>query len=300
MNILVTGATGLIGRELCRELVKAGHRLVALSRNPRKGLGVEAELVTWQPESGPPPRAALTGIEAVIHLAGENVSGRWTPERKRQIRDSRVLGTRHLVMGMRQSVTPPRLLISGSAVGIYGNRGDELLTERAAPGQGFLADVCCEWEAEANQAQAFARVVTVRTGIVLSRAGGALQTMLPAFRMGVAGKLGHGRQWFPWIHLADIVGLICHALQSEQVQGPVNGVAPHAVTNEEFTKELAAALNRPALLPVPKFALDLLFGEMAAVLLGSQRASPEAALRSGYQFRFPWLKAALQDLFRRS
>lgn len=299
MKILITGATGLIGKALSEVLVAEGHQIVVLTRNPARATGIAGAVAyAWQPEQERPPVAAFDGVTAVIHLAGENVAARWTPEHKRRIRDSRVLGTRNLVQGMRQSPTPPSIFISSSAVGLYGNRGDEQLTEQAAPGTGFLVDVCREWETEIEQAQLFgARTVALRTGVVLSRAGGALKTMLPAFQFGVAGKLGDGRQWFPWIHLADILGLIRHALLNEGVRGPLNGVAPNPVTNEEFTKELAAVLNRPALIPVPKFALELLFGEMAAVLLASQRVLPEAALKAGYQFRFPWLRAALRDLF---
>ena len=298
MKILMTGATGLIGSALLPVLQADGHELVVLTRNPsRAQLPVGTQAFAWQPEREPPPSAAFANVEAVIHLAGENVAGRWTAERKRAIRDSRVLGTRHLVAGMQAATQPPRVLISGSAVGWYGDRGDELLTERSALGSGFLAEVCREWEHESEQAQASgARVVTLRIGVVLSRAGGALEKMLPAFQFGVAGKLGEGRQWFPWIHIADIVGLFRHVLLLETVRGPLNGVAPNPVTNAEFTKALAAALHRPALFPVPKFALELLFGEMAATVLASQRVMPEAALAAGYQFQFPWLADALRDL----
>lgn len=299
MKILITGATGLIGTALSQALTADGHHLVVLTRNPaRATLSARATAYAWQPEREPPPLAAFEDVTAVIHLAGENVAVRWTAERKRRIRDSRVLGTRNLVLGMQQCPMPPSIFIAGSAVGLYGDRGDEQLTEQAAPGQGFLVDVCREWEAESEQAQAFgARTVALRTGVVLSRAGGALKTMLPAFQCGVAGKLGDGRQWFPWIHSADIVGLTQHALLNEGVRGPLNAVAPNPVTNAEFTKELAAVLHRPALIPVPKFALELLFGEMAEVLLASQRVVPEAALQSGYQFRFPMLREALRELF---
>lgn len=305
MRILVSGATGLIGKQLCQRLLSEGHELAVLSRNPAKFTafsinGTKPAAFAWQPERELPPVEALAGVDAVIHLAGESVTGRWTAERKRSIRDSRLLGTRNLVEGMKRAAVPPKVLISGSAVGFYGQRGDELLAENAEPGQGFLAEVCREWENAAWAAEsAGVRVVTVRTGVVLMREGGALKTMLPAFECGIAGKLSDGRQWFPWIHAHDIVGLFRHALLTESLRGPLNGVAPNPVTNEEFTKELAAALNRPALLPVPKLALELLFGEMATVVLASQRVVPTAALRSGYQFRFPWLREALQELFVR-
>ena len=300
MKILITGATGLIGRALCQKLASAGHELIGLSRSKQPSTDLPVRFYPWQPLTELPPLAAFEGVEAVIHLAGESVAGRWTPERKRQIRDSRVVGTRNLVAGLQQSGSAPSVFISGSAVGLYGDRGDATLTEQASPGHGYLVDVCREWEAEARQAETLGtRVVLLRTGVVLSPDGGALQTMLPAFQFGVAGKLSNGRQWFPWIHLADIVGLILHALHTPEVRGPLNGAAPNPVTNEEFTKELAAVLNRPALFPVPKFALDLLFGEMAAVMLASQRVIPEAALQSGYRFQFPWLRQALKDLLRR-
>jgi uncharacterized protein len=299
MKVLITGATGLIGKALRKALLAEGHEIVVLTRNPARATDLAGtKAFAWQPEQERPPTEAFEGITAVIHLAGENVAARWTPEHKRRIHDSRVLGTRNLVLEMRQSPKPPAILISSSAVGFYGDRGDAQLTEQAAPGTGFLVDVCRSWEAEIGQAQTFGvHTVALRTGVVLSRAGGALKTMLPAFQFGVAGKLGTGRQWFPWIHIADIVGLIQHALLHDGVHGPLNGVAPNPVTNEEFTKELAAVLNRPAFIPVPKFALQLLFGEMAAVMLASQRVLPTAALHSGYRFRFPWLREALDDLF---
>jgi uncharacterized protein len=299
MKILVTGATGLIGRALCRVLASEGHPLVVLSRHPAGAANLAAKnAFAWQPEQAEPPVEAFDGVEAVIHLAGENVAARWTAERKQRIRDSRVLGTRNLVAGMKRAATPPRILLSGSAVGFYGDRGDELLTETSEPGAGFLAAVCAEWEQAANQAQTFgARVVTLRTGVVLSPDGGALKKMLPAFQFGVGGKLGAGRHWFPWIHIADSVGLFRHALLTETLTGAVNGTAPNPVTNEEFTKELAAVLNRPAIFSVPKLALELLFGEMALVMLASQRVLPEVALKSGYHFQFPWLRLALEDLF---
>lgn len=300
MRILVTGATGLMGKQLCAQLRQAGHSLVILTRHVASVVQLAQQTAfAWQPEQALPSAVAFDGVSAVVHLAGEPVAARWTSEHKRRIRDSRVLGTRNLVQAMQRLTPPPRIFISSSAVGFYGDRGDELLTEKTASRYGFLPDVCAEWEREALQAESSgARVTLLRTGVVLDPAGGALKTMLPAFKLGIAGKLGNGRQWFPWIHRDDITGLILHALNNEQVRGPLNGVAPNPVTNEEFTKELAAVLNRPALIPVPKLALDILFGEMAAVTLASQRVIPQAALDTGYQFKFPWLRAALQDLFK--
>ncbi len=300
MKVLMTGATGLIGRQLCAQLTAEGHSITVLSRRVDSAKSVAHQAAfAWQPEQALPPMAALEGVEAVIHLAGEPVAQRWSSEVKRRIRDSRVLTTRNLVQAMSQLPNAPKVLVSGSAVGLYGNRGDERLTESAKQGHGFLTDVCAEWESEALKAESFGtRVALIRTGVVLDLAGGALKTMLPAFKLGIAGRLGDGRQWFPWIHRDDILGLLRWALMNDNARGAFNGAAPNAVTNEEFTKELAAALNRPALLPVPKFALDLLFGEMAGVMLASQRVEPQAALSAGFTFRFPHLRAALQDLFK--
>ena len=300
MKVLITGATGLIGRQLCAQLTGEGHSITVLTRRVESAKSVAHQAAfVWQPEGSLPPMAALAGVEAVIHLAGEPVAQRWSLEIKRRIRDSRVLSTRNLVQAISQLESAPKVFVSGSAVGIYGNRGDERLAENTKAGQGFLSDVCAEWEHEALQAEAFGtRVALIRTGVVLDPAGGALKTMLPAFKLGIAGKLGNGRQWFPWIHRDDILGLLRWAMMNENARGAFNGAAPNPVTNEEFTKELAAALNRPALIPVPKFALNILFGEMASVMLASQRVVPQAALNAGFTFRFPQLREALQDLFK--
>jgi uncharacterized protein len=216
---------------------------------------------------------------------------------KRKIRDSRVIGTRNLVAGIGAMPARPRVLVCASAIGYYGDRGDEILTEDSPPGKGFLPETCVEWEREAKAAEQLGvRVVPLRIGIVLGRGGGALKQMLPPFRMGAGGRLGDGRQWMSWVHLDDIVGLAEWALRNEAIAGPVNAAAPGAVRNEEFTRELGRALGRPAVIPVPTFGLKLLFGEMARVLLESQRAQPKVAENGGYQFRFPELTAALRDL----
>jgi uncharacterized protein len=300
MKVLMTGATGLIGRQLCAQLTHEGYAVTVLTRRVESAKGLACQSAhAWQPEQALPPMAALAGVEAVIHLAGEPVAQRWSAEIKRRIRDSRVLSTRNLVAAMRQLERPPKVLVSSSAVGLYGHRGDERLNEKAQAGEGFLSEVCAEWESEALKAESFGtRVALIRTGVVLDPAGGALKTMLPAFKAGIAGKLGDGRQWFPWIHRDDILGLLRWAMTNANVRGAFNGAAPNPVTNEEFTKELAAVLNRPALIPVPKFALNLLFGEMAAVMLASQRVEPQAVLSAGFTFRFPLLREALQDLFK--
>lgn len=299
MKLLITGATGLIGRTLSRQMTGEGHPVAALSRTPDKARHLPGRFFKWNPQSDLPPAEALLGAQAVVHLAGEHIAaGRWSDEVKRRIRDSRVLGTRHLVSAM--EFTPPRVFVCASAVGFYGDRGDEVLDEHAAPGTGFLSEVCQEWEHEADRAAGFGvRVVKLRIGVVLSREGGALAEMLPLFKFGLAGKLGSGQQWFPWIHLDDIVGLIRHAIFTDDVRGPLNGVAPGIVTNAEFTSTLAAALHRPAFFAVPAFALKLGLGEMADMLLASMRVTPVVALNTGYQFNHPTLAPALNHLLGR-
>jgi uncharacterized protein len=303
MKILITGATGLIGRAICRRLSDEGHQLVVLSRQPEKAKVVgNAKVFSWQPELGPPERMVWEGVDAVIHLAGEPIDAtRWTDEQKRRIRDSRVKGTRHLMMGIGGIITDrPKILVSGSAVGYYGDRGDEELDEISAPasaGQGLLTDLCRQWEGEALQGQELGlRVTLVRTGMVLDAAGGALEKMLLPFKLGLGGRIGDGRQWFPWIHIDDIAGIFCHALFKRELSGPINGVAPGIVRNETFTNELAAALRRPVIFSVPEFVLKIMMGEMAEIALTSQRVIPRVALETGYNFRFPILKAALANL----
>lgn len=303
MNVLITGATGLIGRKVCQLLANEGHQIVALSRRPPVAIGLNGvSAVRWEPEAESPPAQVWDGVDAVIHLAGEPVAAaRWTDEQKRRIRDSRVKGARNLVAGMRVTPRLPKVLISASAVGFYGDRGDEILNEGSGPGHDFLSEVCLAWEAEAAQAREFGvRVAFVRTGIALSPSGGALEKMLPLFKLGLGGRLGDGRQWFPWIHIDDIAGIFRHALITPAVDGAINGVAPGIATNEEFTRELAATLNRPAFFPVPAFALRVMMGEMAAALLASQRVVPQVATDTGYSFKYPNLRPALESLLKTS
>jgi len=298
MKALVTGATGFVGPRLLRLL----DRPVVLSRDPeraRAALGsLAGRVLRWDPLQGPPPADAFEGVDTVLHLAGESVSaGRWTAAQKARIRDSRVVGTRHLVQGLVQARSGPRTLVSASAVGYYGDRGDEELTEAAAPGGDFLAGVCVEWEREALAAADHGvRVVTARTGIVLGAGGGALAKMLPPFKLGGGGPLGNGRQWMPWIHVADLARLYLHAAETTAIVGPMNAVAPEPVRNSEFTKALGRQLHRPAFMPAPYLGLRLLFGEFAQVLFASQRVIPRVALDTGFVFQFPEIAAALREI----
>jgi uncharacterized protein len=299
VKIAVTGATGFIGRSLCAELARRGDQVVALTRDPvraRAALpGVEA--IEW---SGRESRA-LPAVDALVNLAGEPIAGRWNAEKKRRFRESRVDNTRRLVEEVRAMEPRPSVLVSASAVGYYGDRGEESLTEASGPGNSFLAELCHDWEAEAQRAGEFGvRVVCPRFGVVLDRDGGALQSMLTPFRLGLGGPLGSGRQWFPWIHRADVIGLLLLALDSPAAGGALNVVAPEAVRNRDFTHTLGAVLHRPTLLPVPAFALRLLLGEFAGELLSSQRVVPEQAQALGYSFRFPGLEAALRDILARN
>jgi uncharacterized protein (TIGR01777 family) len=296
MYIAITGASGLIGRRLLREFTSAGHTLHVLSRHAGTNLPAGVKLSVWDPAKGAPPQECLEPADAVIHLAGEPVAQRWTSEVKQRIRQSRVEATRGLVEAMRGLSHRPATLVSASATGYYGPRADEILDESSPPGPGFLPEVCVGWEREAQGAAALGiRVVRIRIGIVLDPRGGALARMLPPFRLGVGGRLGSGRQWMSWIHLTDLVEMIRFAIE-QPTQGVLNGVSPAPVTNREFTSELAHAVHRPAIFPVPALALRVIFGEMSKVLLESQRVIPRAAEGAGFRFRFPTLRPALEDL----
>lgn len=299
MRITLTGASGFLGRPLIKRLLQDGHQISLLTRKASLGLPAEVRIFLWDAQREEPPLEALSGAEAVIHLAGESVSQRWTPGVKKAIRSSRVDSTRLLVQALSTLAERPALFLSGSATGFYGERGDEELNENSALGKGFLSEVCMEWEQQANLARSLGiRVHTLRTGVVLGLGGGALAKMLPPFRAGIGGKLGSGKQWMSWIHWEDWVELVVHLLHAPIASGPVNLCAPNPVRNEEFTQALAQALRRPAFLPVPEFALKFLFGEMAAVILGSQRVLADVALGSGYRFRYPELASALKTLLQ--
>src|SRR5579863_3900725 len=275
MIIAVTGASGFIGRRLTERLRAEGHTVREISL--RRGTPM------------------VPVCHAVVHLAGEPVAQRWTRSARERILTSRVEGTKSLVKAL--SEHPPPVLISASGIGYYGSRGDEILTERSKRGADFLAQVVIGWEREARAAEQLGvRVVPLRFGMVLGRGGGALKKMLLPFRLGLGGRLGSGRQWMSWIHLDDLISLIGFAIESAQCKGAINGVAPHPVTNAEFTHDLADALHRPAIFPVPELALKLLYGEMSEVILGSQRVVPEAALQAGFEFRFPELGPALRQI----
>jgi uncharacterized protein len=296
MNITISGASGLIGRRLMKTLGAAGHSLTVLSRHAGMNMPAGVRLLAWDPSRGQPPAESLREADAVVHLAGEPVAQHWTEDSKRRIRESRVAGTRSLVEALAKLEQRPQTLVSSSAVGYYGSRGDEILTESSSPGSGFLADVCRAWETEAFAAEQLGmRVVCIRTGVLLDLRGGALARMLTPFRLGAGGPIGGGRQWMSWIHAQDLADLYRFAVENS-VRGSLNGTAPHPVFNADFTRALASALRRPAVLPVPAFALRLLFGEMSSVLLASQRALPRAAEDAGFKFRFPELPGALADL----
>ena len=300
MRVAVTGATGTMGRALVRALRERGDAVTALSRSSERAhdlLGVESD--EWSdPQAQPPPRDALRGRDAVVHLLGEQIAQRWSDDAKREIRDSRVLSTRNLVnaTGELPEGERPKVLVSQSGAGWYGFRGDERLDESAPAGDDFLARLSVEWEAEALRAEELGvRVVVNRTGMVLSDSGGALEKMLPFFKAGIGGPVAGGRQYVPWVHLDDVVGAILFELDTEAASGPTNLTAPEPATNRELSKALGRVLRRPAFAPVPALAVKALYGEMANIVTTGQRAVPARLLELGYQYRQPELEAALRD-----
>jgi hypothetical protein len=297
VKVLVSGASGLIGRVLVRSLRSQGHQVRCLRRGRADG-----DDLAWDPEAGALDPGALEGLDAVVHLAGEHIAGgRWTRTRKARILSSRVQGTRLLSEKLAGLSHPPQVLVCASAVGYYGDRGAEELSEDSPPGRGFLAEVCRAWEGAADPARAAGiRAVHLRFGMVLSAQGGALPRMLPPFRLGLGGRLGSGVQWMSWIHLEDAVAAIGHVLERENLGGPFNAVSPSPCANAEFTRTLGRVLRRPALIPVPAWALRLALGEMAReLLLSSARALPSRLLESGFRFEHPELEAALRHLLGR-
>jgi len=301
MAIVIAGGTGFLGSALVRALALDGHVVAVLTRTGGQGKPGPARLIEWKPDGSVGPWVfAIDGAEAVINLAGESIAGRrWTAAQKKRILESRVKATRSLAEAIRQSAAPPPVFVSGSAVGYYGALGDEIVTEDHAPGRDFLADVCVQWEREAARAAgARTRVVSIRTGLVLERDGGALPQMLPPFWFGAGGRVGSGHQWWPWIHRQDWIDLVRFAIRTAAVTGPLNATAPAPVTNADFARALGRALHRPAFLPAPGFALRLMLGEMAdALLLSGQRAIPAKAEKLGFKFGFVDVNAALRRIF---
>jgi uncharacterized protein (TIGR01777 family) len=297
MKILIGGSSGLVGTALMKSLEAQGHDIFRLVRRaPQSKTEVE-----WSPDRYSIALARIEGFDAVINLAGESIAeGRWTEEKKRRIRESRVKGTKLLGDALANLTVPPKTFICASAIGYYGNRGDEILTETSAPGTDFLADVCVEWEkATALAVEKGIRVVNARLGVILDTEAGALAKVLPPFRMGLGGKIGNGKQWMSWIALADAVGALDFALEQNSLRGPVNYVAPNPVTNAEFTKTLGRVLSRPTLFPIPAFGVKLIFGDMGeALLLGGQRVKPAQLDANGFQFQYPQLETALSSILK--
>lgn len=295
MRILITGASGLIGKALQRSFAGKGYEMLLASRSEAK----DENHIQWNPDTGfaDADLIRLEGLDAVVHLAGESISAlRWSDEKKKAIRDSRVFGTRSMIETFDKLERKPGTFISGAAIGYYGDRGDEVMTESSPAGKTFLADISKEWEAESRRAEDLGiRTVLLRTGIVLSKDGGALATMVTPFKLGVGGVVGSGKQWMSWISLDDVVGIINFVLENESVRGAINVTAPNPVTNEEFTKTLGSVLYRPTFLPLPEFAVHMVFGEMGdALLLDSTRVVPKRLLDAGYEFQFTDVKAALE------
>ena len=295
MRILISGSHGLVGQALIKALEPGGHEIYRLVRHAPNS---ESE-IEWSPDRYSIAISRIEGFDVVYHLAGESIaSGRWSDEKKKKIRESRTKGTKLLSDALANLAQPPKTLISASATGYYGNRGDELLTETSPPGNGFLADICVEWEKATDHAKEKGiRVVNTRFGIILDKEGGALAKMLPPFRMGIGGRIGDGKQWMSWIALDDVITALQFVLTNESLKGPVNFVAPNPVTNAEFTKTLGRVLSRPTFFPIPEFGVRLAFGEMAdALLLSSQRVKPTTLADSNYQFRFENLEKALKRI----
>ncbi len=297
MDVLVSGSTGLIGSALVSALEESGHRVRRLTRSG----GSSEDVVRWDPSAGEIDAGQIEGVDAIVHLAGENIVGRWTDAKKARIRDSRVRGTRLLAETLARLPTPPAVMISASASGYYGDRGNELLSEESAPGDNFLAGVGQEWEAAADPArEAGVRVVHPRIGIVLSTEGGALGTTLPIFKLGVGGKIGSGRQYWSWIAIDDVVGAILHALTEDSLEGPVNVTVPDPPTNAEYTRVLGHLLGRPTVFPLPAPAARIMLGQLAdELLLASQRIEPARLKETGYSYRYPELEGALRHLLGR-
>jgi uncharacterized protein (TIGR01777 family) len=302
MRVLVTGATGLIGSDLCDALLARGDEVVGLTRDPDRARPKNPTVTwhAWRPTTEPPPPAALDGIDGVVNLVGEEINQRLTDEAKVRIRESRILGTRNLLQGIEASPTEPSVFVGQSAIGYYGDRGAQVVDEETGPGEGFAAEVPIDWEAAERQAEGiFDRVVIFRTGLVLSKNGGLLKQLLLPFKLGVGGPIAGGDQYMSWVHIEDVVGLFLWALDDHRVWGVINGTAPNPVTNRELSKALGRALHRPAFMPVPKLAVAALRGgELADTVAGGARVIPRRALDLGYEFRHPELDEAMRSALR--
>ena len=300
MRVLVSGASGRIGKALCGELLARGDEVVGLTRNPEKATDAQPQVTWhgWEPTLERPTAAAFEGVDGVINLVGEKINQRWSDEAKRKIMETRRTATHNLVGAIEGLATKPKVLVSQSAVGYYGNRGDETLDESSSPGESFDAEVCVEWEKAAHEVDAAGvRLTIVRTGQVMETEGGILGELLLPFKLGLGGPLAGGKQWVPWIHLSDEVGILLWALDTESVDGVVNGSAPNPVTNKEWSKALGRALHRPAVLPIPGVAVEVKFGrEFGKVAQGGQRVLPRRTEELGYAFKFPEIDGALRNL----
>ncbi len=300
MRVLVTGATGFVGRRLCEVLSESGCRVTALSRRPdvaRKAVPSLSQVFVWRPVEEAPPLESLEQVDAVVHLAGESVVGRWNARKRRAIRESRVRATRNLVDAIGQAEPRPRTLISASAIGYYGDQGETELTESMPAANDFLGEACRQWEREgARASEAGVRVVHLRIGVVLAAGGGALDAMLLPARLGLGGPLGSGRQWWSWIHREDLIGMVQHVLAGENLSGPFNATSSNPVRQKDFAKVLGRVLSRPAFLPTPGIALKLVLGGFAVELLSSKKVLPDRIQESGYRFLFPDLEPALREI----
>ncbi len=300
MKVLVTGATGFVGRVIVRQLIDAGDEVVILTRNVARAalnLGSKCQYIQWPDTTVMPPLEAFHGVEGVVNLMGENLaSKKWDEAQKKKIHDSRTVGTAVLIEAISKLDKKPKVLVSASAVGIYGHRNSEDLNESSKLGDDFLATVCKDWEAEANKAKDLGlRVVTIRTGVVIGRNGGALQKMLPIFKLGLGGPIGSGNQYMSWIHVEDVAAMFIEALKNSHIQGPSNATAPYPATNAEFSKLLGKTLKRPACLKAPTFAVKLIAGEMSEMLLEGQKVLPVKFKEQKFRFRYPTLEMALKE-----
>ncbi len=301
MKTLITGATGFIGKHVIQALKKRGHEISILTRDPvgaNKKINIPCHIFKWEPEKNLIPEQAFHNMDAIVHLAGENIAGgRWTKSKKNKIERSRVLATNNLIKHVKALKTKPNVIVSASAIGFYGDNGENLIDETSPPSEGFLSQVCQSWEKEILQiAQKEIRTVSLRIGVVLGHGGGAMKQILLPFRFALGGRLGKGNQWMSWIHVEDLAEMFAYGIENTNLNGVYNAVSPSPVTNLEFTKTLSQVINQPAELPVPAFALKIIFGEMSEILLNSQRVSNEKISKAGFKYKFKELKCALEDI----